>query len=278
MATSKLRYLAPNLVTTASIIFGLVSMIHAHQGDFVNAAWFIIWAGVLDRLDGLVARSLNATSEFGLQMDSFADLFNFGVAPAFLIYFALGTTPEFPFSTGAGHTMLVAATFLWIAAAAFRLARFNVLIEKQDAKHMFFGIPTTFAAGMISIWFLFFCKYVGPENPLASPDQFHFQRLFGFEFGPGSWKWFVGVLVFGAVMMVSNVRMAKFGALKSKGLNLVVIVIGLAALSCGILRILPEIALIAPTTWFLIWLIWSPFSPAIRAIKPPPVFPVKTEE
>ena len=71
--TRVLRYLAPNLITLSSMIFGLVSLWSSHNGDPALAAWMIIYAVLTDRIDGLVARALKATSELGMQLDSFAD-------------------------------------------------------------------------------------------------------------------------------------------------------------------------------------------------------------
>ena len=79
------RYLAPNLITLSSMIFGLVSLWASHTGDHSLAAWLIIYAVLTDRLDGLVARAVKGTSELGMQLDSFADMLNFGVAPPFLV-------------------------------------------------------------------------------------------------------------------------------------------------------------------------------------------------
>ena len=79
------RYLAPNLITLSSMIFGLVSLWSAHNGNASLSAWMIIYAVLTDRLDGLVARAMKATSELGMQLDSFADFLNFGIAPAYLV-------------------------------------------------------------------------------------------------------------------------------------------------------------------------------------------------
>src|ERR1041385_7290291 len=97
MASRFFRYLAPNLITLSSMIFGLVSLWSAHTGNFPLAAWMIIYAVLTDRLDGLVARALKATSELGMQLDSFADFLNFGVAPAFLVLAYLSGRPDLPF-------------------------------------------------------------------------------------------------------------------------------------------------------------------------------------
>ena len=68
-----LRYLAPNLVTSLGMVFGLLSIVAALEQRFADAGWLIVWAVLLDRVDGLVARLLRATSSFGVQMDSFMD-------------------------------------------------------------------------------------------------------------------------------------------------------------------------------------------------------------
>src|SRR5262245_16237826 len=125
------------MITGASIVFGLASIGLSHQGDWRLAAWLIIYAVLSDRLDGLVARRLRATSELAVQLDSFADFLNFGVAPSFLVYSFL-TSPQMlhgrhdlPFDHGAGRVYLIAACVIWVLAAVFRLARFNVASDKD---------------------------------------------------------------------------------------------------------------------------------------------------
>jgi len=86
-----LRYVAPNLVTSAAMLLGMLAVVMAMEGAHVTAAWLVVWSTFLDRADGIVARALKATSAFGVQMDSFADFFNFGVVPAFIIYTALAS-------------------------------------------------------------------------------------------------------------------------------------------------------------------------------------------
>src|SRR5690606_8976413 len=103
-----LRYLAPNLITLSSMIFGLVSLWAAHQGNASLAAWLIIYAVLTDRIDGLVARALKATSELGMQLDSFADFLNFGIAPAYLVLMYVGGRVEY-YQSGVGHYLLFAA-------------------------------------------------------------------------------------------------------------------------------------------------------------------------
>ena len=86
------RYLVPNMITMSSIVFGMFSLWESHRGNFDAAGWWIIYAVLFDRLDGLSARLLRATSELGIHLDSFADFLGFGVAPAFLMLTFLAAT------------------------------------------------------------------------------------------------------------------------------------------------------------------------------------------
>ena len=179
-----LRYLAPNLITLSSMIFGLVSLWSAHNGDPALAAWMIIYAVLTDRIDGLVARALKATSELGMQLDSFADALNFGVAPAFLLITYLNGRPDLPFQDGTAHYLLFVAGAAYMLCAIFRLARYNVLSDDQVPTKMFFGFPTTLTGGTIAIWFLVFLKYdpTLPErllDALGVPPDEHPRRIVG---------------------------------------------------------------------------------------------------
>ncbi|HSN28858.1 MAG TPA: CDP-alcohol phosphatidyltransferase family protein, partial [Kofleriaceae bacterium] len=129
--TRVLRYLAPNLITLSSMIFGLVSLWSSHNGEPALAAWMIIYAVLTDRIDGVTARALKATSELGMQLDSFADFMNFGIAPAYLLLVYLSNRPDLPFQSGSAHFLLFAACGAYMLCAVFRLARYNVLTDDQ---------------------------------------------------------------------------------------------------------------------------------------------------
>ena len=118
-----LRYAAPNLITALALLFGMLSIAASLEGRFVAAGWWIIYAVVSDRLDGLVARLLRATSELGVQLDSLADFMNFGLAPAILVFAALGGTPRLGFEDGAGRVFLMACCAIWVPSAAQRAGR-----------------------------------------------------------------------------------------------------------------------------------------------------------
>lgn len=127
----RFRHLVPNAFTLTNIAFGFLSMLASAEGRFERACVFISLAVVCDMLDGKLARLLNATSKFGMELDSLSDAISFGVAPALLAYFAAlrGLHPA-----GA----LVAVFF--VLCGVLRLARFNV-DTKEISKVTFLGCP-----------------------------------------------------------------------------------------------------------------------------------------
>jgi CDP-diacylglycerol---serine O-phosphatidyltransferase len=133
------RYVVPNAVTVGSMFCGFLTIIYAASGRFEKAAMAIGFAILLDGLDGRVARRLNATSKFGVEFDSFADLISFGVAPAALLYYwcFLPRADEFG----------VFVTFIYVICAASRLARFNITATSLKS---FTGLPSPGAAGVIA--------------------------------------------------------------------------------------------------------------------------------
>ena len=116
--------LLPSLFTIANLFCGWACVIHAMRGDVTTAAPFIGVAIVLDMLDGRIARMTGTTSEFGLQLDSLADLISFGMAPAVLA-FQWGLAPLGRLGWAVG--------FLFVTAAALRLARFNIQTPTRQA-------------------------------------------------------------------------------------------------------------------------------------------------
>lgn len=138
-------YLLPNLLTTASLFIGFLGLTWAIQGDITSCALCILASCVFDGLDGKVARITNTQSEFGVQLDSLADLVAFGVVPAVMAY--LWTLHDF------GRLGLMAA-FLFMACGALRLARFNVQAAVTSKKH-FVGLPIPAAACTLATLVLF---------------------------------------------------------------------------------------------------------------------------
>ena len=180
-------YLLPNLFTTAALFGGFYAVLSAMHGRFEPAAIAIFPAMILDGLDGRVARLTHTQSDFGAEYDSLSDMVAFGVAPALVVYeYALA---------GLGKVGWLAA-FVYTAAAALRLARFNTQIGIAD-KRFFQGLPSPSAAAIIAagVW-------VGTE--------------FGIE--GASLSWIAAVLTAAVgLLMVSNFRFHSFKDLDLRG-------------------------------------------------------------
>jgi len=143
--TSRLRYSVPNSVTGLSLLFGLASIVTTQFGELEFAAWLIVWCGLLDTMDGVAARVLNATSSFGAEFDSMADVISFGVAPAVLVLNAGVQVGGIEYDTGQFWVLLLAAG-VFSLAGAMRLARFNIATDKPPTG-WFSGVPITACGG-----------------------------------------------------------------------------------------------------------------------------------
>ena len=143
-----IQKLIPSMITILALCLGITSIRYSLDGKFNIAAALIVIAAFLDGIDGRIARLLNSTSEFGAQLDSLADLCNFGVAPGIAVY--LWSLIEIPYK-GVGWAVVL----LYIACSALRLARFNVQSsdnENDEIKNNFFiGVPMPVAAGLLLI-------------------------------------------------------------------------------------------------------------------------------
>jgi len=138
-----MKSIIPNALTALNLILGMGAIISTFNGEFYQASLFIIAAMISDGLDGRVARYLNASSEFGKELDSLCDLVSFGVAPAMLAYAFL--LKDLPGVIG----YMIAAFFA--TCGALRLARFNV--NTGTVKGYFMGLPIP-AAGCVLATFI----------------------------------------------------------------------------------------------------------------------------
>jgi len=199
-------YLLPNLLTTASLFLGFLGLTWAIKGDYATCALCILGSCVFDGLDGKVARITGTTSEFGVQLDSLADLVAFGVVPATMAY--LWSLEEF------GRLGLMAA-FLFMACGALRLARFNVQAATSSKKH-FVGLPIPAAACTLATLVLFTeyipAQYMHTVLPvctlvlvyvlsffMVSTIRFYsFKEISAFKAHPFSWM-VTAILVFSLV-------------------------------------------------------------------------------
>ncbi|TAN60944.1 CDP-diacylglycerol--serine O-phosphatidyltransferase [bacterium] len=139
-------YILPNLITSASLFGGFYSIVASLDGHYEKAAIAILISGILDGLDGRIARLTGSSSKFGVEYDSLADLLAFGLAPGILIF----TWALRPF----GRYGWLAA-FLFVVCGALRLARFNVQITTIESKR-FNGLPIPAAAALVATTVLMF--------------------------------------------------------------------------------------------------------------------------
>jgi CDP-diacylglycerol--serine O-phosphatidyltransferase len=133
-------FLVPSMFTLANLFCGYACVVYATRGDFETGGLLIGIAMIIDMLDGLIARLTNSQSAFGAELDSLADVVSFGLAPAILA-FTWGLWPLGRLGWAAG--------FIYVTAAALRLARFNIQSSSADKKY-FAGMPSPAAAGVIA--------------------------------------------------------------------------------------------------------------------------------
>jgi CDP-diacylglycerol--serine O-phosphatidyltransferase len=194
----------PSAFTLGGLFLGVWAIVHAARGEFTTAGWLIVIAAVFDMLDGRIARYTATGSAFGEELDSLVDCVSFGVAPALIMYFT--------FLHGGGEWSWI-LSFLYIVAAVFRLARFNIE-QAGTAKVNFHGLPSPTAGAVVATFYSF------TRTPLwhawfSNVDE---KRAAGW------------LMMFAAVLMVSNVLypvMPRFG-LRTWGGRLAVFVMAAA--------------------------------------------------
>lgn len=157
-----LRLMVPNLITVLAICAGLSGIRLAFEGRLETAVIMVLLAAFLDAVDGRVARVLKASSKFGAQMDSLADIVNFGVAPALVLYAYI--------LDRAGAIGWIAA-LLFAIACALRLARFNVMLDDPDRPawqaDYFVGVPAPAGAALVMLPVYLGFLGVTPERTVA---------------------------------------------------------------------------------------------------------------
>ena len=219
--SSRLRYTIPNGFTALSLLLGIASIVTTQLGDLELAAWLIIWCALLDVMDGLSARLLKATSDFGAEFDSMADLVSFGVAPAVLVLNAGLEIGGVEYDSGQFWVLLVAIG-VFALTGAMRLARFN-LSSDQPSTGWFAGVPITAAGGgLVPAVILVLIHH--PD--VASLLPLHL---------------YLPVLMFVlALLMISRIRFPKAVKRDSLFINAFQGVVILGVYYCGITRSYPE--------------------------------------
>ncbi|MCK5878756.1 MAG: CDP-diacylglycerol--serine O-phosphatidyltransferase [Holophagae bacterium] len=199
-------FIIPSLFTVSNLFFGFSCMVLAQRGDYRMAGIMIFIAGLMDMLDGRIARLTGTESHFGAELDSIVDMVSFGVAPAFLVYHWAFTGTDlntFPIIPRLGW----AAAFLFLTCGALRLARFNIQKGKVSSRY-FVGLPIPAGAALIASIVLRFPN--GVNLPFFSYLVF-------------------ALVVFTALMMVSRARYRSFKDvdLKSKASSTVMVAIAI---------------------------------------------------
>lgn len=239
------KYFVPNAFTALSMLFGLASMVTSAGGNHTLAAWMILWGVLLDKLDGTSARLFNASSEFGMEFDSFADFVVFGIAPASLVFFKLSAMT----AEGVAETrklFLLMACGIFVVATAMRLCRFNIS-DPPGGDRIFYGIPTTMCGAFVASAYLTWEKYLGAD--------------------PSYLRVLPAALIVCGVAMVSSIRLPKLKPRKSVPFNLFQVVNIVAVYACTAMMLLPEYMFGLLLLYVGVGCTWAFFNPPV--IDPP---------
>ncbi len=239
----KTRFIVPNLFTGLNFMLGIFSILitasfYHFSEEFSRTilgkeplmigAWMITWCVLLDKLDGFAAKVMNASSDFGAQFDSMADLISFGVAPAVLLYFYIFKLDQSWFSN---HLPLMLISLsVYVLCASMRLARYNA-IDSDELTGYFHGLPSTFAGGFIAVSVLLFNSY----KP--------------YQYSQGFYYILPILLIVMGILMVSPLFLPKLVKRKSKWLNLLQISGIVLGYICGFGMIFPEFLYAASLTY-----------------------------
>jgi CDP-diacylglycerol--serine O-phosphatidyltransferase len=197
------------------------------------------------------------------------------VAPAFLVYSFLsspgmvGPPMDLPFDHGIGQIYLIGSCIVWVLAAVFRLARFNIVSDKDIPTRLYFGVPTTLAGGLIAIWFLAFLKYLEPGDTFGGP------KLLGNTVTTprGVWLGLPAAMLVGAFLMASSLRMLKISVAESKAITVFLLLNVAVGYVMGFAQYMPDYLVWMPTAWIVIFLVWGRMAAEAKALRPPPLFP-----
>jgi len=212
-------YVLPSFITCINIYMGFYAVVESLKGykfialgepetatrHFDIAALCIGWSVLCDFLDGRIARLMHATSDFGVQLDSLADVLSFGIAPAVLMYtWGFSGIPAF-------QKLAWGAAFIYLICCTLRLARFNVQATKpipaeaMTTKRFFVGLPTPAAAGLLAA-----IVHFTPLPVVYRETHFH---LFGQKLQLTPTEWGIGLFILAitlALLMVSTLRFNSF--------------------------------------------------------------------
>jgi CDP-diacylglycerol--serine O-phosphatidyltransferase len=172
---SNYRGIFPGTFTMGNVVCGFLAILSAFEGNVTTACWLVILAAFLDALDGKIARLSGGASRFGVELDSLADFLSFGVAPAVILY-------SIKLSALGKWGWLISVVY--IMAASYRLARFNLLADTEEKKD-FVGLPVPVAAVTLVSYIIFAYEFWG---------ELRYSQLL------------VSMIILSAFLMVSQVR------------------------------------------------------------------------
>ena len=214
-------YVLPSLMTVSNLLCGYASVVYSTRGDFDTAAVLLGIAMVVDTLDGFFARLTHSQSAFGAELDSLADVVSFGVAPAILA-FTWGLWPLGRLGWAAG--------FIYVTAAALRLARFNIQSATGDKKY-FAGLPSP-AAASVTASTVFMYPW-GLQDPRVAGLALPMVLVPGF-------------------LMVSTIRFRSLKAV-DVGWRRSYVVVFLGAVAIALVASHPRLALVVLSYSYIIW-------------------------
>lgn len=239
-------FLLPSLFTLANLFCGYGCVVYATRGDFDTAALLIGIAMVVDTLDGLIARMTNSQSAFGAELDSLADVVSFGLAPAILAFtWGLWPLGRIGWATG----------FIYVTAAALRLARFNIQATTAGDKRYFAGMPSPAAAAVIAS-----TVYLWPwglQDPRAAAPA-------------------LAVVLVPAFLMVSTIRFRSIKAI-DVGWRRSYFALFLGAIVIALIASHPRIALVVMAYSYTLWGVTNVVLARVRHPRPKTPHPRPTD-
>jgi len=230
------KFIVPNAFTSVNFLLGAASIccsagLFGIENPIIMSAQLIIYCTLLDKLDGFAARVFNASSDFGAQFDSLADLIAFGIAPAFMLMFAYKNFATEWFDTH--HVTVFAGSAVYMVCTAMRLAKYNAM-DSDSYPDYFSGMPSTFAGVTNAIFMVLLCKY-----------SF-------FNSCPGIFYIPLVVLVSTGILMVSPLFLSKLKKRKSLIINTIQIINIVGAYVAGFAMIFPEYLMFLVLVYFII--------------------------
>lgn len=251
----KIRYIIPNILTLTSLSIGIISITYAMKGKIHTGAWLAFLSMLLDRFDGMTARKLGASSSFGLEIDSLADIVAFGVTPAILLFTAVSAgSPHF--RTGVLQVVPVGISVLWVVASCLRLTKYNIVAQAGEFDDVFQGFPMPIAAGFVLSPMLLLLKYF-PESGYTT--SFYDPRFLPMlKNNNGHWL-FTVLAIWGALIaigMLSPLKVPKFKPPEIKWKRIYLAVHAFTLYFMFVIRALPEFIMISALEFLVISIIF----------------------